>query len=55
MTDGNIVTAISKNGGVVVHVMDSTEIVAEMERTHKTSATMSAAMGRLLTAAALMG
>lgn len=38
-----------------MHVIDSTSIVAEMEQRHKTSATASAALGRLLTAAALMG
>lgn len=51
----NFVTGISQNGGVVVHVVDSTQIVAEMERLHTTSATASAALGRLLTAATLMG
>ncbi len=51
----NIVRTISKNGGVIVIAIDSTDICREMEQIHKTSATASAALGRLLTAAALMG
>ncbi len=50
----NLITAISENGGIVVYALDSTGIVAEAERIHQTSATASAALGRLLTAAALM-
>lgn len=51
----NMLRAISRDGGVVVYAIDSTNIVAEMERLHKTSATVSAALGRSLTAASLMG
>ena len=51
----NLITAISNNGGAVIHVIDSTDIVHEMEKLHTTSATASAALGRLLTAAALIG
>ncbi|MDL2324425.1 Hsp33 family molecular chaperone HslO [Ruminococcaceae bacterium OttesenSCG-928-A16] len=51
----NMVRAISENGGIVVCAIDSTEIVSEMERVHQTSAVVSAALGRLLTGAALMG
>lgn len=51
----NMVKAISENGGIVVCAIDSTEIVAYMEQVHKTSAVVSAALGRLLTGAALMG
>lgn len=51
----NLVRAISENGGIVVCALDSTNIVAEMERMHKPSAVVSAALGRLLTGAALMG
>ena len=50
-----LIRAISENGGVIFSAIDSTEIVAEMERVHKTSAVTSAALGRLLTAGALMG
>ena len=45
---------ISENGGAVVCVIDSTEMVRKMEQFHKTSAVTSAALGRLLTAAAMM-
>ncbi len=55
MSEKNLVRIISKNGGAIVSAIDSTAIVQEMERLHKTSATASAALGRLLTGAALMG
>ncbi|MGD9560333.1 MAG: Hsp33 family molecular chaperone HslO [Oscillospiraceae bacterium] len=51
----NMVRAISKNGRVAVCALDSTEIVKEMERLHETSAVVSAGLGRLLTAASIMG
>ena len=50
-----LVRAISDMGGVVIAALDSTDIVNEMERIHKTSAVVSAALGRLLTASQLMG
>ena len=50
-----LIRGISENGGVVFYGVDSTAIVAEAERIHKTSAVTSAALGRLLTAAAMMG
>ncbi|MEG1944204.1 MAG: Hsp33 family molecular chaperone HslO [Oscillospiraceae bacterium] len=50
-----LIRAISKNGGVIICVVDSSDIVSKMEEYHKTSATASAALGRLLTAASLMG
>lgn len=49
-----LLRAISENGGIVFYAVDSTEIVREAERIHKTSAVASAALGRLLTAASLM-
>lgn len=52
---GIIISAISADGAAVCHAIDSTDIVAEAERLHKTSATVTAALGRLLTAASLMG
>lgn len=55
MMKDNLITVISNNGGVIVYAIDSTDIVAEMECIHQTSATASAALGRLLTAAAIMG
>ena len=51
----NLIRGISENGGVVFYGIDSTAIVREMERLHKTSAVTTAALGRLLTGAAMMG
>lgn len=51
----NLIRGISENGGVVFYGIDSTVIVREMERLHKTSAVTTAALGRLLTGAAMMG
>ena len=51
----NMLRGISENGGVVFCGVDSTEIVRDMERLHKTSAVTTAALGRLLTAASMMG
>ncbi|MCL1830398.1 MAG: Hsp33 family molecular chaperone HslO [Oscillospiraceae bacterium] len=51
----NVIRCISKDGFVIVVAVDSTSIIAEMERIHHTSATASAALGRTLTAAVLMG
>ena len=50
----NLIRGISENGGAVLCAIDSTAIVREMERVHKTSAVTSAALGRLLTGAAMM-
>ena len=52
---GELVRAISENGGIIALAIDSTDIVSQMERTHRTSAVVTAALGRLLTAASLMG
>ena len=51
----NMLRGISEIGGIVFYGVDSTEIVREMERLHKTSAATTAALGRLLTAASMMG
>ena len=50
-----LIRGLSDNGGVVFCGVDSTDIVCKAEQLHKTSATCSAALGRLLTGAALMG
>lgn len=50
-----ITRAISQNGGVVISVIDSTSLVSRAEQIHKTSAVVTAALGRLLTGASLMG
>ena len=49
-----LVRAISENGGMVLSILDSTDIVSEMERIHHPSAVVSAALGRLLTGSLLM-
>ena len=51
----NLIRGRSENGGVVFCGVDSTQIVRKAEKLHTTSATCSAALGRLLTGAALMG
>ena len=51
----NLIRGLSENSGVVFCGVDSTQIVRKAEKLHTTSATCSAALGRLLTGAALMG
>lgn len=51
----NLLRGISENGGIVFYGVDSTEIVRQAEQYHKTSAVTTAALGRLLTAASMMG
>jgi len=46
---------MAKSGDVICYVVDSTDIAARAERIHRTSAGVTAALGRLLTAASLMG
>ncbi len=50
----NLVRYIAKDGCALVSAIDSTEIVRRCERLHITSATATAALGRLLSASALM-
>ena len=50
-----LVRMIAQDGSVVCTVVDSTGFVAEMEQIHQTSAVVTAALGRLLTAGAMMG
>jgi molecular chaperone Hsp33 len=52
---GKILRCITKDATVIAIVMDSTAIVSEAERIHKTSAVVTAGLGRLLTAASMMG
>lgn len=47
--------AISKDGSVVASALDSTDIAAQIEAFHHPSAVVTAALGRLATAASLMG
>ena len=50
-----IVRYIMTDGSAFVIATDSTDIISEMERIHQTSATVTAALGRLTTAASMMG
>lgn len=52
---GKLVRAISEDGSAVAIAIDSTDIVSKIERTHRTSAVVTAALGRLTTAASIMG
>jgi molecular chaperone Hsp33 len=52
---GTLITAITGDGGAVCHAIDSTDICATARKIHKTSAVATAALGRLITGASLMG
>lgn len=52
---GKLIRCITSDGAVMATAVDTTDIVNEAERIHKTSAVTSAALGRLLTAASMMG
>ena len=52
---GKIVRCISTDGTLTMIAADTTDIVNEAQNIHLTSAVVSAALGRLLTAASLMG
>ena len=52
---GIIVRYITDDGSAFIIAADSTDAVFEMERIHKPSAAVTAGMGRLLTAASIMG
>lgn len=52
---GKIVRYMSNDGALVVTAVDTTDIVSRAEEIHKTSAVTSAALGRLLTGASMMG
>lgn len=52
---GILKRAIAKDASVVAYAIDATDIVAEIERIHQTSAVVTAALGRLSIAASLMG
>ena len=51
----NLIRMVSDDGQLAAMAVDSTNIVTEMRRIHGTSKVCSAALGRLLTAASLMG
>lgn len=50
-----LIRCITSDGSIAVSAIDSTDIVARAEQLHKTSAVVTAALGRLLTAGAMMG
>ncbi len=52
---GKLIRMISTDGTLTVMAADTTDIVNKAESIHKTSAVVSAALGRLLTAASFMG
>jgi len=52
---GILKRAISADASVVSCVIDATDIVAEIEKIHTTSAVVTAALGRLSIATSLMG
>lgn len=52
---GNLYRAISADGSAFCAVLDAKDIVSEIEQIHKTSAVVTAALGRLSIGASLMG
>ena len=52
---GKIVRAISEDGSILSCAIDTTDIVSKAEQYHETSAVTTAALGRLLTGASMMG
>ncbi len=52
---GRLIRCITTDGCVTAMAVDTTDIVNEAARLHETSAVISAALGRLLTAASMMG
>ncbi len=52
---GKLIRCITSEGAIMVSAIDSTDIVAKAEQIHKTSAVVTAALGRMLTAGSMMG
>lgn len=52
---GKIVRYITEDGTAFVIAADTTDVIAKAEQIHKTSAVNTAALGRLMTATAMMG
>ena len=52
---GRLIRCITEDGCVTAMAIDATDIVNTAAKLHRTSAVVSAALGRLLTAAAMMG
>lgn len=51
----NLIRAIAADGSAICIAVDSTDMIKRAERIHRTSAAVTAAMGRLTTAASIMG
>lgn len=52
---GRLIRCITSDGAVIASAVDTTDVVAAAEQIHSTSAVVTAALGRLLTAASMMG
>lgn len=52
---GKMVRTLSADGFVMACAIDSTDMIAQMEQIHQPSAVVTAALGRLSTAASMMG
>lgn len=52
---GRIVRALSEDGSVLCSAIDSTDIVREIKRLHQSTPVVTAALGRMCTAGAIMG
>ena len=52
---GTLTRAITKDGSAYAIALDSTDIVSRIERIHRTSAVVTAGLGRLATAVSMMG
>ena len=52
---GRLIRCITSDGAVMATAVDTTDVVAAAEQIHSTSAVVTAALGRLLTAASMMG
>lgn len=52
---GKLIRCLTTDGAVMAMALDATDMVARAEQIHSTSAVVTAALGRLLTAASMMG
>ena len=52
---GKLLRAITSDGAILATVLDSTDMCSRAEEIHQSSATVTAAIGRLMTAASMMG